>query len=179
MKIKNLNTVMHYFANQFIQPNTLVIDATCGNGNDTYFLAKNFPNQIISVDIQHEAIINTKKRCAAFSNIKYYQIDHQNIYQIINQSISFAVFNLGFLPYANNNITTKASTTIKAIDTILNNLISGGGICISVYTNHDLHKESHNLQDYVKTLDKNQFLVLEYKFLNLNNPPYLIIIEKK
>lgn len=179
MKIKNLSQVMHYFANEFVQPNSIIIDATAGNGNDTYFLASTFANNVISVDINPLAISNTKLRCKQFSNISYYCLNHTNIYQVINKPISFAVFNLGYLPHSNDSTTTLAQYTIKCLTTILNNLLPGGGIVISIYTKHDNHREEKSLQPFLKQLDQHKFLVLQYQMINLNEAPYLIIIEKK
>lgn len=179
MKIKNLNQVMHYFAHQFVTDDTLIIDATCGNGNDTYFLASNFANDVIAIDIQKQAIDNTKKRCSEFANIKYHLLDHKDIGTIIDKPVSFAVFNLGYLPNSESNLTTTADSSIKAITSILEKLIRGGGIVISIYTNHDHHQEEQQVLPFLSTLDKHQYLVMNYKFINLEEAPYLVIIEKK
>ena len=45
-----------------------IIDMTAGNGHDTKFLAQNF-KQVTAIDIQVQAIENTKKRCKAFNNV--------------------------------------------------------------------------------------------------------------
>lgn len=179
MKIKNLTQVMHYFAKQFVQHDSLIVDATCGNGNDTLWLATTFTNPILACDIQPQAIKRTRQRCKACSNIDYILADHQQIAKFINKPISFSVLNLGYLPHSTSTLTTKADTTIKCIDTLLTNTIAGGGMVISIYTAHDHHNEEQKLLPYLKELDKTQYLVVAYQFQNLDESPYLIIIEKK
>ena len=47
-----------------LKPNELAVDATCGNGHDTLFLAKLRIESIAALDIQPEAIENTRNLLA-------------------------------------------------------------------------------------------------------------------
>ena len=46
---------------EVIDKNSIVVDATAGNGNDTLFLAKTSAKKVYAFDIQQLAIENTKK----------------------------------------------------------------------------------------------------------------------
>ena len=52
-----------FFISQRVLPGDMVIDATCGNGNDTLFLSDAVGENglVFAIDIQKQAIENTKK----------------------------------------------------------------------------------------------------------------------
>ena len=56
-----------------------------------------------------------------------------------------------------------------------------GVIILVVYLGHENGKmEESKLVEYVKTIDQRQYEVLTYRFINqINNPPYVIAIERK
>ncbi|MEJ7220935.1 class I SAM-dependent methyltransferase, partial [Staphylococcus gallinarum] len=85
--------------------------ATCGNGNDTLFLAQNVPNGFVyGFDIQQLAITNTEQKVATFSNVKLIKDSHNNVKQYIKAEhigkIDAAIFNLGYLPKGDKSIVT-------------------------------------------------------------------------
>ena len=59
MNKDNINTVVHRWLKEFLQPHHVCIDGTCGNGNDTLFLAER-TQKVYGFDIQSQAIENTK-----------------------------------------------------------------------------------------------------------------------
>ena len=79
--------------------NLIFIDATCGNGNDTLFLAKtlNHVGTIIAYDIQKKAIEETQKLLANanFNNVIYHLSSHE---YIIEDDFDLIIYNLGYLP---------------------------------------------------------------------------------
>ena len=44
---------------EVIDKNSIVVDATAGNGNDTLFLAKTPAKKVFAFDVQNKAITNT------------------------------------------------------------------------------------------------------------------------
>ena len=96
--------------------NLIFIDATCGNGNDTLFLAKtlNHVGTVIAYDIQKKAIEETQKLLANanFNNVIYHLSSHE---YIIEDDFDLIIYNLGYLPGSDKKITTHANSTLNSI----------------------------------------------------------------
>ncbi len=180
MKIDSLHKFTRSTISRFVSSKSQVIDATCGNGNDTLFLAEIAKRgHVYAFDIQNEAINSTKLRCQNYQNITYICDSHANIDKYNLHNINLVIFNLGFLPNSTSTITTNSISTISAIKKSLDILKNGGALLLTIYTGHDHHQEENEILPFIKSLDKYKYNVLKYEFINLTNPPYLIVIEKK
>ncbi|WP_347177906.1 class I SAM-dependent methyltransferase [Sporosarcina thermotolerans] len=158
-------------------PGETVVDATAGNGNDTLFLAEQVGTEgkVFAFDIQEAAILATAERLGDLTARTTLILDsHANVDQYVDEPIGGAMFNLGYLPYANDkSIVTKPDSTITAIHKLLGMLKKGGIITISVYDGHDGGKEERDaLLDYVKTLHQADVHVIRYELLNQRNNPH-------
>lgn len=157
----------------------ICVDATCGNGNDTLFLSEIF-EKVFAFDIQKQAIENTKNICKDKQNIEYILDSHANIDQYVDR-IDCAVFNLGYLPKGNKEITTKADTTIEAIKKTMKLLSKTGIISIMVYEGHfEGAREAEKLKEELPKINQKEFDIVKYEFVNqINSPPYLYLIQKR
>lgn len=162
--------------------NDNLIDATCGNGHDTKFLAAltGPSGKVYSFDIQEEAINNAKKLTRGLTNIQFIQDSHANAENYISSNVKAAMFNLGYLPKGDKSITTKSESTLKAVSRIFGSLVPGGRIVIVVYHGHPNGKEEKDaLYDFLSDLPQDKAKVLEYRFINQqNNAPFIFCIEK-
>ncbi len=161
----------------------MVIDGTAGNGHDTLFLAKlvGKTGHVYAFDIQQSAIDSTKQKLVDFSNQTSVFLDgHEHISKYVNQEISAAVFNLGYLPGASHSTITKPDTTVMAIEACLNLLKVGGIIVIVVYHGHEGGDiERDGLLQYVSQLPQSSIQVLKYEFINqVNLAPFILALEK-
>ncbi|GEN82155.1 rRNA methyltransferase [Sporosarcina luteola] len=167
-----------------ILPGESVVDATAGNGNDTFFLAElvGEDGKVFAFDIQQAALEATAGRLGELtSRVNLILDSHADVDRYVNQPIGGAMFNLGYLPYSDDkSIITKPKSTIQAIHKLLGMLKKGGIITISVYDGHDGGKEERDaLLAYVKTLHQADVHVIRYELLNQrNNPPFLVALEK-
>lgn len=169
-----------------LKESKVVLDATLGNGNDLIFIVQTSENldKIYGFDIQEEAIQATEKRLTELKiyndNVKLVHDSHTNIAQYIDEKIDLAIFNLGYLPKANHEITTTAKTTLVAVQETMNLLNKNGIIIIAVYYGHNEGKaEKLALDDYLITLDQKKYTVSKFDFINqINHPPFLFIIER-
>ena len=154
---------------EVIDKNSVVVDATAGNGNDTLFLAKTSAKKVYAFDIQQLAIENTTML-----------IEEAELTDI-DDKIRTVVFNLGYLPNADHEITTLAETTLSTIKKFLLHLEIGGRIVIVVYWGHENGKvEKEALLNELQNLDQKEVEVLVYQFINQkNNAPFIIAIEKR
>lgn len=180
MKTENNINYIRRNIEMFATPHTNIVDATCGNGNDSLYLAKMYPScEIIGFDIQSLAIANSEKRCKEHKNCKFIQDSHANIDKYMSSNISLAIFNLGYLPHAEKKITTEASSTIQAINKILSMLNKNGGIIITLYRGVSNKRETEAVDSFLRTLNKDIYIVSMYDLINLNGNPYNVIIERK
>ncbi len=162
--------------------NDILIDATCGNGHDTKFMADlaGPSGKVYSFDIQEEALDNAKTLTEGLSNIHYILDSHANVDKYINENVKAAMFNLGYLPKGDKSITTKSDSTLEAITQIFGILEPGGRIVIVVYHGHPGGKEEKDaLYDFLMQLPPKEANVLEYRFINQkNSAPFIFCIEK-
>ena len=160
----------------------IVVDATAGNGNDTLFLAENAPGaQIYAFDVQPMAIAATKEKTAAYKErITYIMDSHANIQKIVPDGIDAAMFNLGYLPGGNHEVTTEARITIEAVEQTVNKLSLNGLLAIVVYPGHPAGAEEEEaLGEYIHLLPAEKFTVGCYRLENhVGNGPFVYIIEK-
>jgi len=179
----------HQLLEEVIQAKDVVVDATCGNGNDTLFLANlvGEDGQVYTFDVQEQAIQNAKDLLAKNNraNVTYIHDSHAKINTYIPEEhvgkISAAIFNLGYLPRSDKSIITKADSTIAAIEQLLAYVKKSGRIVIVVYHGHDGGKEEKDaVLSFVQQLDQQLYQVITYQFVNQkNNPPFIVAIEKK
>lgn len=164
----------------------IAIDATMGNGNDTAFLCDlvGENGKVYAFDIQEDAIINTKERLLKlnFENIASLIYDgHENMDKYVKEEVALIMFNLGYLPKGDHEITTNKDTTLTAIKKGMDMLLSGGLILLVIYSGHESGKEEKIvINEFVSTLDQKLYNVVNMKFANqINTPPEIICIEKR
>lgn len=160
-----------------------VIDATCGNGNDTLFLSQlvGKKGRVLAFDVQKEAINSTSIRLkeAGIENVDLILDGHENVRQYVDKKIAATIFNLGYLPGSDKRVTTSGHTTWKAVIDILSFLKINGIIVLVIYHGHEAGKiEREQIEKAIKTLDIGTTAVLKYEFLNKADAPYIIAIEK-
>lgn len=171
----------HLWLKEVIEVNDSVIDATMGNGNDTVFLAK-LGAKVTAFDVQEIAIVKIQERLIN-SNLSANLIldGHQHIKKYLNEPIKAAIFNLGYLPSSDKSIITLAETTITALKQCLNLLVTNGRIAIMIYYGHPGGQNEKNaVLKFVSQLPQENYQVYQYSALNqINQPPFLVMIEKK
>jgi len=190
MAVQKIIPYAHQLLKAFVKQGDVVIDATVGNGNDTVLLSQlvGEKGKVFGFDIQAEAIERTTERLQNslhIHNVQLFLAGHEKVKSFVPEQfwgkISASIFNLGYLPKGNHQITTKADTTILAIQDMFEIMKSGGIIVLVIYSGHPEGKvEKEVVMDYVKSIDQTKADVLLYQFINQKNaPPFIIAIEKK
>ena len=166
--------------NRYINKESFVIDATCGNGYDSNYLASRV-KKVYSFDIQEKAIKNAKLLNKEFSNILYFCDGHEHISKYMKSPIDLAIFNLGYLPNSDKSITTNFITTKKAIEQSFELLNKKKAIIITVYHGHEAGKlEAEQLSEYLSNIDKNKADIFQHKLINKpNTPPFIYEIVRR
>lgn len=176
----------HQLLQEIVAEGDQVIDATMGNGNDTFFLAERVGNtgHVYAFDIQAQALENTREKLGSLAaRTTLYLAGHETIAEkiAVEQPIKAAIFNLGYLPKSDKEIITLPETTKQAMAAILKRLTTGGRMIVVIYYGHPGGEaEKNQVLDYCQALPQEQFSVLSYQFINQkNNPPILLCVEKK
>ena len=98
-------------AKRYLTVGTIAIDATCGNGFDTMFLAGQVGSEgmVYGIDIQARAIETSRKKLHEANLLPQCRLvvgSHSHLTSIIEPAhvgrISVVMFNLGYLPLGDN-----------------------------------------------------------------------------
>lgn len=171
----NNNTFVHKYIKSLISKDDVCIDMTLGNGNDSLLLCE-CAKKVYGFDISKTAIENSKNRLMNYSNIEYINDNHINVDEYIKERIRLAIFNLGYLPYSDENSVTKAEETLIAFEKVYKLLQIDGYIIITFYLGHKGGKEEYYLLDDYIT--KNRLLILETYRQDKLDSPITYIIKK-
>ncbi len=180
--ISNAIQVGHALLGQCAARAKIIVDATCGNGFDTLFLAELAPKaHIYAFDIQEAAIKAAKERTRAYRDrITFIEESHSNFSAHVSEKIDIVTFNLGYLPHGDHAITTLCDTTLEALDLFLQQLSPHGVISLTAYPGHaEGKKEYEKLRQRTGLLDKHHFTVGWYELHNHQGAPALCWIEKQ
>lgn len=160
------------------------VDATCGNGFDALFLCRiaGRDGHVLAFDIQQQAVDRSKALLQANLGYENYEIikdSHENVNKYLSENIDAALFNLGYLPFSDKEVTTQPETTVEAIKSLIPCLKYNGRIFITTYAGHDMGREITAIYEFLQTLDNKSFNVINVRLVNKDNtPPEIFIIEK-
>lgn len=100
--------------------------------------------------------------------------------EAVTETVSAAIFNLGYLPGQDKLITTEVTTTLLAIEQSLVLLKESGVLLIVVYPGHEQGRiEQEALDQWIKQVDTRLYRSLRYQFENTAAPaPYVLAVEK-
>jgi hypothetical protein len=174
------------FIDKKIKHNSIVIDATVGNGYDTCYLRSKLGDDgfLYGFDIQKDAIDNTRRRLLEnnlFFNVELILDSHTEFKKYISKSVDIIVYNLGYLPKGNKSITTLHRTSLISVKEGMSLLNKEGIILLTVYPGHDEgEKEYNEISLFLKTVNQKEFEIMKIDFYNqVNNSPILFVIERK
>ena len=122
------------------------VDATCGNGHDTLFLARLLgPHGVVhAFDIQKAALEATQAKIdraeGALAPVHLHHTSHEHAADQLDRAgvagVHLAVFNLGYLPGGDKAIATSAPSTLAALEALAARLLPGGLISAVLYRAH-------------------------------------------
>ncbi len=118
------------------------IDATVGNGHDTLFLAECVGpgGMVIGFDVQEAALEATRRRlCGAgieAERVRLVRGGHEEMGREVCRPVAAVMFNLGYLPGGDHAVTTRAGTTVRALEQALGVLRPKGILSAVCYRGH-------------------------------------------
>ena len=104
----------HLMLRQFVHTGDTVVDATCGNGNDTLLLAElvGATGRVWAFDIQATAIGHTARKLVDAGWAERAELvhgGHEAMAERVPDGVGAVVFNLGYLPGGDRTIITKGA----------------------------------------------------------------------
>ena len=162
--------VQDFLTSRLAEPK-LLVDATCGNGGDTAFLCRlaGKEGRVLGFDTQPEAIASTERNLAAKGLSAELHCDsHANLLQYVTPGTADAVmFNFGWLPGADHNVFSHASSSIPALEAALDALRPGGVLSAILYSGRVIGSdEKTEILNWMRTLPLSRCTVLVCGFAN-------------
>lgn len=181
----------HFWWERLLKISDHAIDATCGNGHDTLFIAKKILTpclgKLTSMDIQPRAIEKTRELLKAnldagiCERVDLILSSHHSFPpEIEDGSIALAVYNLGWLPGGDKSITTCVKTTLGSLERVMPLIKNGGAVSITCYPGHpEGAKEQESILEWSRSLCRFEWNVCLHQWLNAAASPVLLIIQKR
>jgi len=184
-RIQSIQDFLRDILQAIVKPGDIVLDLTAGRGRDTLFLARlvGSEGKVHAFDIQEEAIEETRLLLREHNledRVLLYQWDHGRLLEKVQEPVQAAMFNLGYLPGHNKKITTQASSTLAALEGVLQLLRPGGIISLTLYRGHAGGlEEAQAVEEYLRNLSRQHFCVLRGEYINqVSDAPYWILVQK-
>ncbi|WNC12457.1 class I SAM-dependent methyltransferase [Brevibacillus brevis] len=181
----NVLEVARNLIRERVKAGETVVDATMGNGNDTLFLAQlvQEKGKVVAYDIQSLAMKKTRERLEREGVLDWVDMrlaSHEEMESLTDQ-VGAIMFNLGYLPGGDKEITTQAASTIRAIQAGLRVLRPGGIMTVMIYWGHAAGAvEKDAVESFCQSLSQMEYLVLKYQYINQQNQaPFLLAIERR
>ena len=182
---KNAVQTSHRLMMSVVRQGDLVLDATCGRGHDTLFLANLVgpEGHVAAMDMQEEALASTRARLEQHGLMDRCSLicdNHKNLERHITRAPSVIAFNLGYLPGGNKGIVTNPADTLTALAAALKVIKGNGMVTIVYYMGHPGGKlEYDSLRTYLTSLPQQHYEAVELMFVNqVHNPPGLWAVQR-
>jgi len=166
-----------------IRPGELVIDATAGNGHDTVFLAECVgpEGRVLAFDVQETALASARSRVGEMGGVEFFHESHGKMAAHAEDgSVAVVMFNLGYLPGENHELTTEAGQTLAALEIAARLLRPGGILSVICYPGHPAGAaEALAVEDWMTALAAKGWRVARYGAVGTRRPaPFLLLAGK-
>lgn len=177
--MKKIVEIAHDYLNEIMNEKSVGIDFTCGQGNDTLFMAQHC-DKVYAYDIQLDAINQTKELLEK-NGITNVCLKHKS-HELFDEDIKCfdcGIFNLGYLPHGDTAITTIGEVVVSTLGKTLSLLSNGGRIVLVLYPGFEEGKEeSRIVENYCESLPSKKYDVGKFIMMNRKSCPYIIIVDK-
>ena len=185
--MENALSIVRRRLRDVVKAGDVVIDATAGNGHDTRVLSELVgPEGIVyGFDVQPKALENARGAVTdCLASIRFIHAGHECMKEHIDPEhigrVAAVVFNLGYLPGGDKTLTTACDTTIRAIESSLEVLYSGGVLTVVCYRHPEGQLELTAVRELLQALPQSGYVCMETAFMNQRgNPPVVFVVLKQ
>lgn len=178
--------LVHTLLGEFIRPGDWVIDATAGNGYDTLFLAGcvGESGKVLAFDIQSAAIVSARERVTLAglgARVDFFQECHSKLaVHVAEGAVAVVMFNLGYLPGEDHELTTEPELTRAAMAAAAKVLRPGGILSVICYPGHAVGAiEAESVEERLREWAGQGWRVARYGALGTRRPaPFLLLASK-
>ncbi len=180
----NLNKLQKTILAEHVRHGGTAVDFTMGNGHDTRWLSEAVgpTGHVYAFDVQPLALERTRALLQSSGCAPNYTLildSHENVLDYVTGPICAGVFNLGYLPGSNKQVTTMRPSTLKAVRAAVQLLDRGGMLLIVAYPGHPEGKaEGLMLDEELAKYDRKQFTVSKFRIINSPTAPYFFCVVK-
>ena len=171
---------------QAVLPGDTAVDATMGNGHDTLMLCEAVgpAGRVYAFDVQAQAVAETEKRLREqdmAGRAVLIRAGHEHMAEYVKEPVKAVMFNLGWLPGGDHEVTTRWETTRRAVESALDLLMPMGVLVICAYPGHaEGEREKRELTAMLAGLSNRQYNVLHQRFLNAAaGAPECFVVQKQ
>ena len=173
----------HAILKAALRPGDTVIDATAGHGHDTVFLAGCVGpgGRVLAFDLQSQAIQSARENVNAAglsSRVAFHHTSHARMAEhAAAKSIAAIMFNLGYLPGDDHELTTTAPETLTALAAAAELLQPGGVLTVVCYPGHPAGAaEAEAVEAWLTAMAAHGWQVAKYAMLGTLRPaPFLLV----
>lgn len=178
----------------------LAVDATCGNGHDTLFLAKSLrelangkPCRIIALDIQQQALDNARQLLGCHgldSAVRLLLRNHAELGSVLAEmeksttteaKPAAVMYNLGYLPGSDKHVVTLRQSTLASLGAATERLTHKGLLSIHAYGGHPGGLDELEAVDaWCAELDPAIWTAARYSMHNkIRKPEVLFLLQRR
>lgn len=169
-----------------IREGDVVIDATAGNGYDTLFLAEcvGAGGKVLAFDVQEAALVSARARLAEAGcdgRVEFFHESHGGMGAYAGEgTVAVVMFNLGYLPGENHQLTTVAGETLAALEVAARLIKSGGMLSVVCYPGHTAGaEEAEAVETWMTGLATLGWRVAKYGAVGTRRlAPFLLVAVK-
>lgn len=174
----------------YLKEGDRAVDATCGNGKDTLFLCGRVGKTglVYAFDIQKQALEKARRTletAGETAKVKWILDSHQNLLDYVQaREVQAVLFNLGYLPGGDKQVTTRKESTLEGARAALEALKRGGILSLVMYPGYPQGSlERLALLEMARSLDPKRFHCQHVSPVNQGEgkilPPEVLFITKK
>ncbi len=166
-----------------IRKGDFVIDATAGNGHDTFFLAEcvGGTGRVLAFDVQEAALASARVRVGEMGWVEFFHESHVKMGDhAAAGSVAVVMFNLGYLPGEDHELTTQTAETLAALEVAARLLKPGGVLSVICYPGHPAGAaEAVAVEDRMTALTASGWRVARYGAIGTRKAaPFLLLAGK-
>lgn len=136
---------------------------------------------VLAFDVQEAALTSARERVGEMGWVEFFHESHAKMGDhAASGSVAVVMFNLGYLPGENHELTTQSAETLEALEVAARLLKPGGVLSVICYPGHPTGAaEAVAVEDWMTALTARGWRVARYGAIGTRRPaPFLLLAGK-